>query len=355
MPQVNAGAFLMSRSFACTVLACLATITTSQAQVAPGFGYATDTDNRIVSVNLATGATSIYNGQTVFPANAMGYSDGNGAAGSVIYSSNTTAGELGVWNRATNTHTDIGNITSTSSGYTNPYPAGAALSDAAYWDGTSGPPAGYYVVTSNRAVYRVDFNIDNSTDKSIVSIANVTLVGTVPVATTTTNLTATFAFGDIAFNPASGVLYLSDSNNGLFTYTLGATTATKISTRYDGQIAFGVNDLLYGVGNSAGAPNTQGNDFYQISLTDGTVVGTAVLNTDAGYTYRDFSGAAAIDIVPEPGTPWLLMLGCALAFGTMLWRRSIGSQVFQLRLKSVTDVPGHPSPMSPGQTAPSRP
>ena len=316
-----AGAFPLFRTIAYSALACLAAIAGCEAQLAPGYGYATDTDNRIVSVDLATGETSFYNGQTIFPANALGYADANGAAGSVIYSSNTTAGELGVWNRFTNIHTDIGNITSTTSGFTNPYPAGAALSDAAYWDGSSGPPAGYYVVSPNRTVYRVDFHID-STDRSIVSIANVTLVATIPVATTTTNLTATFGFGDIAFNPANGVLYLSDSNNGLFDYTIGATTATKISTRYDGQLAFGQDDLLYGVGNSAGVPNTQGNDFYRISLTDGTLVaGSVVLNTDVGFTFRDFSGAAAIDIVPEPGTPGLILFVFGLALGTAFWRR----------------------------------
>ena len=313
VPHVIAGNLQMFRTITFTCLVFLAAIAAARAQTAPGYGYATDTDNRIVSIDLATGATSVYDGQTVFPANAMGFSDTNGAAGSVIYSSNNTTGELGVWNRSTNTHTDIGNITSTTSGFTNPYPTGSALSDAAYWGGGSGVAAGYYVVTSNRTVYRVDFNVNNSTDKNIVSIANVTLVATIPVATTTTNLTASFSFGDIAFDPANGVLYMSDSNNGLFDYKLGAGYATKISTRYDGQLAFGNNDLLYGVGNSAGTPSTQGNDFYQISLTDGTTVGPVVLNTDAGYTYRDFSGAAVIDIVPEPGTRYLLMVVSAVA------------------------------------------
>ena len=99
-------------------------------------------------------------GRTVFPANALGLQRHDrvpatnlGTQGSVIYSSTTTVGELGLWDRATNQHTDLGNIT--SSGYTNPY-AGNAPADAAYWDGGYGVAAGYYIVDSSRNVYRVD-------------------------------------------------------------------------------------------------------------------------------------------------------------------------------------------------------
>ncbi len=284
----------------------------------PGYGYATDNANRIVSVNLANGTTTVYSGQTAFGANALGYSDTNGVDGSVIYANSSGNGELASWNRATNTHTDIGNIVTPATGktYTNAFPTGTSISDAAYWNGSTGPLAGYYVVTSAHAIYRVDFATDGTAASNITGIQNVTLVMTIP----STVLTSNFSFGDIAFSPLDGTLYLSDSGNGFSSFNLTTKVATKLGSRYDGQIAFGQDGKLYGVGSSSGTPSTQGNDFYQISLTDGSLIGAPVTNTDPGQTYTDFSGAAALDIVPEPGTLALLALGGMLGAGAA-WRR----------------------------------
>jgi hypothetical protein len=270
--------------------------------VAPGFGYATDTNNQIVGIDLSNGDTSDYQGQTLFPANALAYADDIGTAGSVIYSSNTTAGELAVWDRATNTHVDIGNIASTTQHYSNPY-TGGSIADATYWGGGSGVLAGYYVVSSSRNLYRVVIG----PVAGALTIVNVTLAATIPQTTASGNLSASFSFGDVAFDPASGLLFLSDSSNGLVTYDLSTNVSTKVSSRYDGQLAFCQNGVLYGVGNSAGTPNTQGNDFYTIDPTTG-LVSNIVLNTDPNFTYRDFAGAASIDIVPEPGS---MLVACA--------------------------------------------
>ncbi len=313
----------MHRPAACLAFAFLcASLATGHAQsTLPGYGYATDNANRIVSVNLSDGSTTVYSGQTAFGANALGYSDTNGTAGSVIYANSSGNGELAAWNRATNVHTDIGNIVTAATGktYTNAFPSGTSISDAAYWGGTlqngsAGPHAGYYVVTSGGGIYRVDFATDGTAANNITGIQNVTLVMTIPT-------TKNFAFGDIAFSPLDGTLYLSDSNNGFSSFNLTTGVATKLGSVYDGQIAFGQDDKLYGVGSSALTPSTQGNDFYQINLANGNLVGLPVKNTDPGQTYTDFSGAAAINIVPEPGTLALLALGGVLSAGATLRRR----------------------------------
>lgn len=285
---------------------------------APGFGYATDDANRIVSVNLLDGATTVYSGNTVFGANALGYSDNNGAQGSVIYassaSSGATVGELAVWDRATNTHTDIGNLFGTYNGAASPIPAGTSISDAAYWGGATGPAAGYYIVAANHNIYRVSFSV-SGVNNQINAISGITLAGTIPKSTVTKN----FSFGDIAFNPADGTMYLSDSANGFSSYSFASGTAASISSRYNGQIAFGQDGNLYGVGNSSGTASTQGNDLYQISLTTGAVTILAT-NTNPGRYYTDFSGAATLNIVPEPGTVTTVGLAVALAAGAA-WRR----------------------------------
>lgn len=314
----------MSRLAALFLSGLLLPLVTASAQNTAGYGYATDNANRIVSVNLLDGTTTVYSGSTVFGANALGYSDTNGAGGSVIYASSAasgaaTYGELAVWDRATNTHTDIGSVFGTYNGTASPVPNGTSISDAAYWGGTTtsgaaGPAAGYYIVAANHNVYRVNFATSGANNQ-ITGISGITLTGTIP----TTNVTKAFAFGDIAFNPADGTMYLSDSNNGFTSYSIAAGTAQTIASRYNGQIAFGRDGSLYGVGSSAGTANTQGNDLYQISLTSGAITVIAT-NTDPGRTYTDFSGAAAINIVPEPGTA--VLAGAALVvFGLMCRRR----------------------------------
>lgn len=316
----------MSRLANLAAFALLLPLATLSAQTAaPGYGYATDNANRIVSVNLSNGAATVYSGTTVFGANALGYSDTNGAQGSVIYASSATSGatygELAVWDRATNTHTDIGNLFGTYNGVASPITSGSSISDAAYWGGTTtggsaGPAAGYYIVGADRRVYRVGFSV-SGVNNQIIGISEITLAGTIPAAVATKN----FAFGDIAFNPADGTMYLSDSNNGFTSYSIAAGTAQSLSTRYNGQIAFGRDGSLYGVGNSAGTANSQGNDLYQISLTSGAATLIAS-NTDPGRTYTDFSGAAAFNIVPEPGTLAIVGLAAALSFGLARRRRA---------------------------------
>ena len=138
-----------------------------------------------------------------------------------------------------------------------------------------------------------------------------TKVATIPTTGLTNN---TLSFGDIAFDPNSGLMYLSDANNGLYKFNLTSTTTpvSKISSGYYGQLAFGLDGKLYGVGKSTLAAGT-GNDFYQINTTTGAITVIAS-NTDPGQTYRDFAGATPLDIVPEPSA-WMLTVlgGCGLS------------------------------------------
>jgi hypothetical protein len=275
------------------------------------FGYATDTLNQIVEINLDNGVATPYTGMTAFGANALGFAPGIGSLGSVIYSNATVAGPLAIWDRANNTHTVLGSFASTTSGYTNPY-TGGAIADAAYWSGGAGLSAGYYFVTSARQLYRVDLN------SGATAISNVTLLTTIPGS-------GSFSFGDIAFDLSSGLLYLS-SQTGFSTYNFSLNQFQTISSSiYEGQIAFGLDGHLYGVGAFSGSG--QGNDFYSIDLTTGVKTLIAA-NTDPGATYRDFSGAATVGVVPEPAVgvvviAGLIALGAVGAFGRRMRTRKM--------------------------------